>query len=941
MQRVSSSPGLAPTALRNQTAPLASQRPPHSRGTVSIVVGGIGSQGQKPQTAPHRKGGSRGMTPSSSVPSRLGKGKGRAAVASVTLTSHLLPPVGGDERRSVSKHLGMFKLGSRAPARHHDALSAGSSSQLTGTLFSASSPDKAHWDLATELGGAEPAPVSMLPRRGFATGWKVARSDRAAKFVDRSMQESRSADAIALAKVHKDHSLRARRAWDDERMTDCVKHLNIALDSCPSDEMLLRLRSKARSRAGMLDDALEDAGRAVASNPGNPFNHRAHGLCLQAKKMLPEAGTAYMQAMKRGMPGSSDELGFNGLLSTIQRERRYFGDVRPAHRKAFNSLFLARTPSRCNIFDPEKTLEEGDVAAEDLELPEPPVLELVKANENSLTVRWLPNQSEDQAHMTIYSFELQMAIYDVRWEADRHDFFDGFCEYVRLQEASSDVTEMTIENLHSDSKVSLRVRARGYSGYGDFNELICSTKPPPSHQVEALPLPKKWLLVDVNDLVPQHVLEVGGVPKQFYKELASCFEPNVRTIKRLFAGWCQVGLVGHKTKKGEMGRQQFQRFCKEVGLLPGGNSGMDKRSGANLIDGNEVDRIFARSNRDIGENATRDANKHISQLLGIDGARLRELAAEVHKEVLENDDCPDDEDDELREQLRPIFDRFDEDRSGSVSTAEMGKIFKAMKVATTPEQMKNMMAEADPDGSGEVDFEEFVAVLKKQMAEGGSQLAAFVNANAEDDGGMNSMVVYEFVHALIRLAWKCYDKPATGIGYRLNSLLEKSVIPGSSHFIQSEDPMEAELASRRVGAITDYYAKDLREIFNVFCGTDVSLDGQAHLDSMSFAELVFMIKQCELIDSNLTITKLTAIFNKVNQGAADDGEKDDDSQELSLSEFKSLMARVADCKIPKDRRGGEPFEYTWHSFLQLIFLPKIKKVIKDMKKGVGKKTING
>ena len=866
------------------------------------------------------------------MPSRLGKGK--------TAAAGLLPPVEGGMARSKGA-VGSFKLGSRAPARHHNELAAGSSSQLSGTRFSVLSPDKVHWDTAAQLRGDETAPEPVPEKRGFRNMWKVARSDKASAFVGASVAERRKADALALAKVHREASRRARLAWSEERLADCARQVDIAIEACPSDEIMLRLRCKMRTRSGKLDEAIEDAGLAVASNPGNPHNHKVHGICLQRKLMLPEAGTAFMQAMKRGIPGSSDELGFNGLLNTIQRERRFFGDTRPAHRKAFNSTFLARTPSRANIFDPTKTLDESAVPEDELELPEPPVVELVRADENSLTVRWLPNQSEDQAHMTILSFDLQMAVYNVKWEADKHDFFDGFSEYVKVQEASADVLEHTIENLPSDTKVSLRVRARSFSGYGEFNELICTTKPPPGRQVEALPLPKKWLLVDVNDLVPQHVLEVGGQPKQFYKELANCFEPNVRVIKRLFAGWCTVGLVGQKTRKGEMGRQQFHRFCKEVGLLPGGNSGMDKRSGANMIDGNEVDRIFGRSNQVIGDRSKHDENKHISSFLNLDAEALKEMAEEVHREVMENDDCPDDEDDELRAQLQPIFDRFDEDRSGSVSTAEMGKIFKAMKVKTSPEELKMIMAEADPDGSGEVDFEEFVVVLKKQMAEGNSKLAELVSANAEDDGGTNSMVLYEFIHALVRLAWKCYERPATGIGYRLNSLLEKSVIPGSSHFIASEDPMEAELASLRVKAITEHFAKDLSYVFNVFAGTDISLEGQAHMDSMSFAELVFLIKAAELIDANLTVTRLTSIFNQVNQGAADDGEKDDDSQELSLSEFKSLMARVADAKIPKESRGGEPFEYTWHSFLQLIFLPKIKKVIKDMKRGVAKKTLGG
>ena len=40
----------------------------------------------------------------------------------------------------------------------------------------------------------------------------------------------------------------------------------------------------------------------------------------------------------------------------------------------------------------------------------------------------------------------------------------------------------------------------------------------------------------------------------------------------------------------------------------------------------------------------------------------------------------------------------------------------------SPEELRQLMKEADPDGSGEVDFEEFVAVLKKQIGEGGGGL---------------------------------------------------------------------------------------------------------------------------------------------------------------------------------------------------------------------------
>jgi hypothetical protein len=172
---------------------------------------------------------------------------------------------------------------------------------------------------------------------------------------------------------------------------------------------------------------------------------------------------------------------------------------------------------------------------------------------------------------------------------------------------------------------------------------------------------------------------------------------------------------------------------------------------------------------------------------------------------------------------------------------------------------------------------------------------------------------------------------------RLIALLDRAVFPGSSHHLESSDPMEAEMQSRRVQAVTDHFSEHLMEIFQVFAAADQSLSGQHTQDSMSFAELVFMLKAGNMIDSNLTVTKLTELFALINAQGADDGDKDDDAQELSFGEFKSLICRIANEKIPD--RGGEPFEHTWHAFLQITFLPKYRSVIKDMKKNLVKKTL--
>ena len=151
--------------------------------------------------------------------------------------------------------------------------------------------------------------------------------------------------------------------------------------------------------------------------------------------------------------------------------------------------------------------------------------------------------------------------------------------------------------------------------------------------------------------------------------------------------------------------------------------------------------------------------------------------------------------------------------------------------------------------------------------------------------------------------------------------------------------MEAELRSKRVQAITEYFSDELLNIFQIFAASDVSLAAQAHSETLNFPELMFMMKQGGMIDANLTVAQVTAIFAQVNAQADDDGERDDDSQELNFTEFKNMIYRIANAKIPKKDRGGEPFEYTWHSFLQLVFLPRYRSIIKDMKRGIMKKTV--
>ena len=91
---------------------------------------------------------------------------------------------------------------------------------------------------------------------------------------------------------------------------------------------------------------------------------------------------------------------------------------------------------------------------------------------------------------------------------------------------------------------------------------------------------------------------------------------------------------------------------------------------------------------------------------------------------------------DVQARLRQVFDKFDVDSSGTVSTEEMGTMIRALKMDMSREQIDQLVKDADPDGSGEIDFEEFTHVLEAQMRDGG-QLADVVNQAANFFGWLD------------------------------------------------------------------------------------------------------------------------------------------------------------------------------------------------------------
>ncbi|KAG0417861.1 hypothetical protein HPB47_005306 [Ixodes persulcatus] len=69
---------------------------------------------------------------------------------------------------------------------------------------------------------------------------------------------------------------------------------------------------------------------------------------------------------------------------------------------------------------------------------------------------------------------------------------------------------------------------------------------------------------------------------------------------------------------------------------------------------------------------------------------------------------------EVIAEFREAFALFDKDGDGVISTKELGTVMRALGQNPTEAELKDMIAEVDIDGSGNIDFPEFLAMMTKK-----------------------------------------------------------------------------------------------------------------------------------------------------------------------------------------------------------------------------------
>ena len=73
--------------------------------------------------------------------------------------------------------------------------------------------------------------------------------------------------------------------------------------------------------------------------------------------------------------------------------------------------------------------------------------------------------------------------------------------------------------------------------------------------------------------------------------------------------------------------------------------------------------------------------------------------------------------DEQTAEFREAFALFDKDGDGTISTKELGTVMNSLGQKPSAAELESMINEVDADGNGEIDFEEFLAMMAKKLKE--------------------------------------------------------------------------------------------------------------------------------------------------------------------------------------------------------------------------------
>ena len=104
--------------------------------------------------------------------------------------------------------------------------------------------------------------------------------------------------------------------------------------------------------------------------------------------------------------------------------------------------------------------------------------------------------------------------------------------------------------------------------------------------------------------------------------------------------------------------------------------------------------------------------------------------------------------------FKQAFALFDHDSNGSISAVELGKVLKALGQNPSPNELNDMINEVDVDGSGSIEFAEFVILMTHKVREMSKEeeiREAFAILDKENKGTLTAKNLKYFMRKVAHL----------------------------------------------------------------------------------------------------------------------------------------------------------------------------------------------
>ena len=109
-------------------------------------------------------------------------------------------------------------------------------------------------------------------------------------------------------------------------------------------------------------------------------------------------------------------------------------------------------------------------------------------------------------------------------------------------------------------------------------------------------------------------------------------------------------------------------------------------------------------------------------------------------------------------EFKEAFSLFDKDGDGNITTKELGTVMRSLGQNPTEAELREMINEVDADGSGTIDFPEFLAMMAKKMKDNESEEEIKEAFKVFDKDGNGYISAAELRHVMTNLGEKLTDE---------------------------------------------------------------------------------------------------------------------------------------------------------------------------------------